>query len=421
MAVARRPLLNRAVTYRPAARPPVRRTTATRNYNTAAPQIVGPGTLPGGRSRIFEDPNDGNWLTPQASPVAPTTTAATGAAGAATVKPGKSAGYTVAGDPFLQLLQAQYGRDMGTDRAAALAEKKRLLLAFGNAELARKVLGQGLPSGLDAPLPEGFTRDMSGNGLFNWSANNVDAHGGMVVATRPDGSYSVVFQDRPGREGQAQGSSDSFQAFTPLAKPGPTDVMGAEDPFIKSVADNPFSSLANIKRQYETGLTQREDELNKGNLFYSGFRGKELTRMATERQQEEATRSGEVEGAMAGIDNQLLSAERQWQDRMFQAQHEAYLRELDARMAAGGDDGGGDASGDWTDNGNGTYSSWSPYTQWTSNDPSGESMIPGLIMPNDPRWTAGGTLPVGMNGQVLPYKPPKPKARRQTTYRSVYA
>lgn len=55
--------------------------------------------------------------------------------------------------------------------------------------------------------------DDSGNGLFYWSSDpEVDAHGGLVVATRQDGSYGVVFYDAPGREGQVKGSAEGFMA-----------------------------------------------------------------------------------------------------------------------------------------------------------------------------------------------------------------
>lgn len=62
------------------------------------------------------------------------------------------------------------------------------------------------------PLPNGinpggedaeYTCDTSGNGLFYFAAPNLNAHGGMIVSTRKDGTYGVVFPD---------GSSDGFMA-----------------------------------------------------------------------------------------------------------------------------------------------------------------------------------------------------------------
>lgn len=62
------------------------------------------------------------------------------------------------------------------------------------------VLPTGInPGGEDAE----YTCDTSGNGLFYYQAANLNAHGGLIVATRKDGSYSVVFPD---------GSSDGFMA-----------------------------------------------------------------------------------------------------------------------------------------------------------------------------------------------------------------
>jgi hypothetical protein len=62
-------------------------------------------------------------------------------------------------------------------------------------------------------------------------------------------------------------------------------LLGANDPFIDTISDDPansFSVLANLRRRYDTTVANTNQLLNKGNLFFGGYRGKELGRLGTE-------------------------------------------------------------------------------------------------------------------------------------------
>ena len=125
-------------------------------------------------------------------------------------------------------------------------------------------------------------------------------------------------------------------------------LQGFDEATIAAARDNPFSVLANMKRGYESGVESLEGDLNASNLFYSGYRGKELGRAATGYQGQRSSASGAFQGFMTDIENALAQAllNADWQEAS--ALEGAYMRALSQAMEYGYDypgDGGDDGSG----------------------------------------------------------------------------
>lgn len=98
---------------------------------------------------------------------------------------------------------------------------------------------------------------------------------------------------------------------------------------------NPFSILANLAHQH----TQREgnlnESLNKANLFYSGYRGKQLGEEGRQYLGEQAGASSALRNLLAGITTNLLSAESGSASTVSGAESDAYTRNLNQALASG--------------------------------------------------------------------------------------
>lgn len=94
--------------------------------------------------------------------------------------------------------------------------------------------------------------------------------------------------------------------------------------------NNPYSVLSVLKRNYDTGVSDLEDKLNKGNLFYSGYRGKQLNEAGTQYGQQKAEAGYRYQGLVSDINTALQQA-------LLQADI------MSAQAGGGGGGGGGDA------------------------------------------------------------------------------
>jgi len=98
--------------------------------------------------------------------------------------------------------------------------------------------------------------------------------------------------------------------------------MGANDPFIQSISDNPdtsFSWLAreNFRNRMDTGVT--EGNLNAGNLFYSGARGVALQNLARTHLSNVDLESTAIRNQIAQIQRDLLATISGLQGQLIQA------------------------------------------------------------------------------------------------------
>lgn len=103
---------------------------------------------------------------------------------------------------------------------------------------------------------------------------------------------------------------------------------------ISADPDKGFSTLSQIAHQYRDTTNQTEDALNKGNLFYGGFRGKTLNDLSYQDQRSVASATSDVQKILAGIARQDLMAEQQYQATLQAAIADAYNRYL-ARLPIG--------------------------------------------------------------------------------------
>ena len=109
----------------------------------------------------------------------------------------------------------------------------------------------------------------------------------------------------------------------------------------KAAKDNPFSSLAEIMRGYGRSVTSTDEALNKDNLFYSGHRGVELSRLLEDRQRQEYGARGAAQQQLTGITSELARALEDATLRDAQAESDAKDRALQQALLYGVDPGVG--------------------------------------------------------------------------------
>lgn len=98
--------------------------------------------------------------------------------------------------------------------------------------------------------------------------------GGYDVSTDPAVARIGALSQRMRAEAQASAMAKKKQAA--LEYGDPTGVEGIDEQTAKAARENPFSILKAMERAYSTGVNDLEEGLNKGNLFYSGYRGQQL-------------------------------------------------------------------------------------------------------------------------------------------------
>lgn len=95
------------------------------------------------------------------------------------------------------------------------------------------------------------------------------------------------------------------------------------------------STFAQIGRSYALQQEQMNNELNNANLFYSGYRGKELGRLGRE---EQLARANALYGAQGALDTQLQQRNQSLitrNDAIAAAAQAAYIRLLAQRLGGG--------------------------------------------------------------------------------------
>lgn len=91
---------------------------------------------------------------------------------------------------------------------------------------------------------------------------------------------------------------------------------------------NPFSILSQLARQHTSRAHNLDEQLNQGNLFYSGTRGTELGNEARTYLGEQAGANATVRSHLGAIATSLLAARHAEEERVLQAEGDAYQRYL---------------------------------------------------------------------------------------------
>lgn len=217
---------------------------------------------------------------------------------------------------LMALLQSRMTSEMQGLNARGLARKKNILLGFGSRELASRVLGQRGPAfgnfGQYAP-------DMGGgNYTFQYNGGVPESNPGgswLIVATRPDGSVTAQ-----GQGGERNGETITFQASGFAPQQGSAGV-GGDDPFFNLISDDPdksTSTMAKINRAYRDRQKETNEELNSGNLWYSGGRGVALNQLNRSKLEDVDNATRDVQAELSSIDDEIAAIQRQWQDRIFE-------------------------------------------------------------------------------------------------------
>jgi hypothetical protein len=99
---------------------------------------------------------------------------------------------------------------------------------------------------------------------------------------------------------------------------------------------NPFSVLKNLQRQHEQRQTSLNENLNKANLWFSGYRGTQLQNEGTQYLSEQASANQALQGSLGGIAANLLAARQSGQQQVQQGEQDAYTRYLQQQLATAG-------------------------------------------------------------------------------------
>lgn len=107
---------------------------------------------------------------------------------------------------------------------------------------------------------------------------------------------------------QAQATALAKRRQAAIEFGDPTGIEGIDEETARKARENPFSILKNLEYGYTTGLEGLEEGLNAANLFYSGYRSKQLAEAARRYQQARYDASTQFRGLMSDINEQLANA-----------------------------------------------------------------------------------------------------------------
>lgn len=107
-------------------------------------------------------------------------------------------------------------------------------------------------------------------------------------------------------------------------------VLG-NDPFVDTISDNPdtsTSTLGALGYQYRQQQQGFNETSNASNLFYGGGRGLGLRDLAHQNLVDVANATTTARGQLTASDDVVANAQRDWGQRLFQGQWDAYKQWL---------------------------------------------------------------------------------------------
>src|SRR6266542_2980900 len=102
-----------------------------------------------------------------------------------------------------------------------------------------------------------------------------------------------------------------------------------------SAKTNPFSVLAQLQHSHELRQKNLNENLNKANLFYSGYRGTQLGEEGRSYLGEQAGARSALESQLGGISEGLLGARQTAQEATTGGEQDAYNRWLNQQLQYG--------------------------------------------------------------------------------------
>lgn len=99
-----------------------------------------------------------------------------------------------------------------------------------------------------------------------------------------------------------------------------------DQPTSDAAQQNPFSFLANLGHGYDVAGHNLDEQLNKQNLFYSGYRGTQLGELARSEGQQQAAGYGNLQHTLGALSDALLKARADAEGANLNAAGDAYGR-----------------------------------------------------------------------------------------------
>lgn len=130
--------------------------------------------------------------------------------------------------------------------------------------------------------------------------------GSYDVGSDPAVARIGALSERMRAEAQASAAAKKKQAA--LEYGDPTGVEGIDEQTAKAARENPFSILRGMEHSYGLGVQDLEEGLNKGNLFYSGYRGQQLGEAGRTYQQGRYDAGNRFRSTITDINDALAAA-----------------------------------------------------------------------------------------------------------------
>jgi hypothetical protein len=221
-----------------------------------------------------------------------------------------------ASDPIYSLAVAEANKGYKQTQGNVLSQQGQQLLQLGNYGLAQSVYGNNW---LTNPATNTFTPKAT-FGQFMGSHFAQGLQG--LSAKKKKAAYDAWAKTHRTK------TTTPGSAFTPYETNQLAAIQAASDP------EGGTSTFAKIARQYQQQQEQMNNELNASNLFYSGFRGKELGRLGRERQFSESEALFGTQQGLNSLNDTLLAAQTQRRQALIAAAEAAYQRMLAQNLAA---------------------------------------------------------------------------------------
>lgn len=171
------------------------------------------------------------------------------------------------------------------------------------APLKPRTAGQIAPALQQSPVPAGAVR--SGEGYVSPNPPSVNA------SSQYDYSSDPILQQI--RASSIKSRDDARSAALARRKRlaillGEASGIVDDAPTAEAARGNTFSTLAEIARGYQRGVTDIDESFNKRNLFFSGHRGQALGRALEDRNRQEYGARQSVQDALATVERELTAA-----------------------------------------------------------------------------------------------------------------
>jgi hypothetical protein len=191
--------------------------------------------------------------------------------------------------------------------------------------------------------------------------------GGADLSSDPILAQVQAFNQRVLQQAEASALAAKKSALIQFGSPELAEKTIHDTNTATAAKENPFSTLAQLLFAFNRNRQGIDQTRNAQNLFYSSTRANDVTGEGKNYLQNQSLAQGQVEGALRGYDEQVLSAQQAAMDRWLSALADAYERWLRTHQGGGGGGGGADPGASGVPPGSAGYAGyWAPGAGYTA-------------------------------------------------------